>query len=246
MSTFVKQLNDNVIYNDGINDYLLKTNSYVMPHPLEGDKILISDDANREEFDKCTIVDVLSVTVPIHTGRNDLVQKLSDRYFGEIAKIDDTRFFDDIGDGSGIKDFIGDYSSTLKKAIFKPQNDKPVFINRLIIFIKDSGSVDAGFYGNNITLTNGISIKKENQSGTLIKDITDGMPIMANGCYAKFGFSVSDISFGSGLNFLHVILTFTKNGSPLTLQPDEQLAIYLNDDFSKLEAHTFRAGAYEQ
>ena len=111
-------------------------------------------------------------------------------------------------------------------------------------YLQDNKEIAASVYGGDIVLTNGILIKHEKQDGTLIHDFTDGIPIMINSDYAKFGFQVSDLILKDGKFFAHGVLTFTKNGGAIKLQPDEQLAIYFNDDFSGLISHTFRAGAY--
>ena len=226
----------------------ISQNANVIAHPRLENAILISSTTDPQH-DKTFVVyyDDLKdyKNDPIVTNsRDEMIELLSKRYFNPDFKIDVTRFLDTNGDGSGVKDFKGDYSSGLTKAIIKPANKK-MLINRWIAFIADNGRVDAGYYGNNITLNNGILIKHEKQDGTLIKDFTDGMPIKTNADYAKFGFQVSDISFGAGLNYVHAVLTFVKNGCPLILEADEQLAIYFNDNFSALKSHTFRAGAYE-
>ena len=236
------RIKDKVIIDDGKNIYALSTECNILPHPRNDDYIIISEVASPQYENFAILIRWNDTNIPVQS-RKQLIEILAKYYFSAY-KIDDTRFLDTVGDGTGNKQFTGDYSSNPVKAIIKPINDSILYINRLIIFIADSGSVDAGYYGNSISLNNGIFIKHEKQDGTLIKDITDGMPIKTNADYARYGFQVSDISFGSGLNYIHAVLTFEKNGTPLTLQPDEQLSIYLNDDFSPLKQHTFRAGAY--
>ena len=241
MTKFTR-IKDKVIIDDAKNTYALSTECNILPHPRNEDYIIISEVASPQYENFAILIRWNDTNIPAQS-RKQLIEILAKYYFSAY-KIDDTRFLDTIGDGTGNKQFTGDYSANPTKAIIKPNNDAILYINRLIIFIADSGSVDAGYYGNSITLNNGIFIKHEKQDGTLIKDITDGMPIKTNADYARYGFQVSDISFGSGLNYIHAVLTFEKNGTPLTLQPDEQLAIYLNDDFTPLKQHTFRAGAY--
>lgn len=220
----------------------------VFPHPTLQDFITIAENGSKQDTNgsysfKWSNNTDYSDTAFIAQNRNELIEILAKYYFNTGYKIDATRFFDTNGDGSGTKDFSGDYSGTATKAIIKAEG-RALRINRLIAFIADSSSVDAGKYGNGITLINGIEIKKEKQTGEIIKDITDGISIKTNADYAKLGFQVSDISFGSGLNYVHAVLTFNKNGTGINLQPDEQLSIYLNDNLTGLQAHTFRAGAY--
>jgi len=155
-----------------------------------------------------------------------------------------TRFMDSNGDGSGETNFNKDYSKSPGFARFVNNTKKHVFINRLIVFIGDRGSVDAGYYGNNTVLSHGIRILLYDSRGILQNDITGNMPIKTNADYSKFGFQVSDLSFGSGLNYVHAVLTFSKNGTPLYLEPDARLQINFSDDLSKLNFHHFRVGVY--
>ena len=221
----------------------------IIAHPRDEKAILISEAGTGQkeyvsfQFDYDTLEDYNGNHISV-ADRDKMIEILVNRYFNFSYKVDDTRFLDETGDGSGNKTFTGDYRGTPVKAIIKPKANSILKINRLIVFIADSSSVDAGYYGNGIRLNKGIEIKHEKQDGTLIKDITDGQAIKTNADYAKFGFQVSDISFGSGLNYVHAVLTFQKNGTPVSLQADEQLAVYLNDNFTGLRDHTFRAGAF--
>ena len=220
----------------------------VLAHPRNDQLILISDKTSNQ-------LDSLAHTLPWANltdykddpfnpaDRDEMINILANRYFNTDAKVDSSRFLDNVGDGSGDKTWNGDYLLSSAKALIKPDG-RMLMVERLMIFIEDSGGVDAGSYGNAITLVNGISIKHEKQTGELIRDVTDQMPIMTNGDYAKFGFQISDISFGQGLNYVHAVLTFSKNGTAIQLQPDEQLAVHLNDNFTDLVGHTFKVGAY--
>lgn len=240
---------DKVLFwtNHGIKAFSQECN--IFSHPRSEKAILIAEAGTGQNESDSFVVDYDNLedyndtAFPV-ANRDEMIEILANRYFNENYRIDDTRFLDENGDGSGNKNFKYDYANSLTKALIKPKTNGILHINRLVVFVADSGSVDAGMYGNNIILSNGIEIKHEKQDGTLIKDITDGMPIKTNADYAKFGFQVSDISFGSGLNYIHAVLTFNKNGTGITLQPDEQLAIYFHDSFTKLVNHTFRAGAY--
>ena len=240
----IHKTKDKVIIRINEKSYAYSWECNIFPHPRLADYIMISEKATKQQEKEAHSFkwqDFENITI---TSQQECIELLANDYFS-LSKKDATRFLDSNGDSTGIKDFKGNYSSTPTKALYRPQNGKNAYINRLIIYIADGGTVDAGYYGNSITLSNGIEIKHEKQDGTLIRNITDGQPIKTNGDYAKFGFQISDISFGSGLNYVHAVLTFEKNGAPLTIAPDEQLAIYLHDNFTALRGHTFRAGAYE-
>jgi len=217
----------------------------IFPHPRSTRAILISEIGTNQNENDSFIVDYNSLQdykgdAFAVANRTEMIHLLAFKYFNRDYKIDASRFLKDANGNTG---FNQNYSTVATKAVIKT-NGSAMHIARLLIFIADSGSVDAGKYGNNITLTNGIVIKHEKEDGTLINDITDGQPIKTNADYAKFGFQVSDVSFGSGLNYVHAVLTFEKNGTAIRLRHGEQLAIYLNDNFTALTEHTFRVGAY--
>jgi hypothetical protein len=83
-----------------------------------------------------------------------------------------SRYADTVGDGSGIKNAIGDYSGETP-TIFKiaPSAGEIYVINRLIPFLRDTGGLDADKYGNNITLTNGIVIKVVRNVGEASEEV---------------------------------------------------------------------------
>lgn len=239
---------DKVLFwtNSGIKTFSQECN--IFPHPRNAKQILISEVGTPQtEFASFSVdfddIEDYAGTAFAPASRNAMIEILAKRYFNRDYKIDATQFFDTVGDGSGVKEFTGDYSTAVTKGLVKP-NGRAMTVSRIVIFIEATAQVGAGKYGAMNPLTNGISIKHEKQTGTLIKDITDGLPIKTNGDFGKFGFQVSDISFGTGLNYVHVVLTLSKNGTGLTLEADEQLAIHFNDSFTALSGHTFRAGAY--
>jgi len=148
------------------------------------------------------------------------------------------RFLDTNGDGTGTKDAIGDYSSAAEDFYIQPGANETYEIHRLIVRIADSGAPDAGKYGNNITLTNGISVHLE---GGITRDLTDNMPVLSNGDRSKLCYDVNVISWGTGDDYVGVRWTFSKSGAPITLRGSisDKLIVRLNDDFSNLVGHTF-------
>ncbi len=235
--------------------YAIDMRMNILPHPRNENLILITDDTSPQETDKGFILKWSTVTIPLASDRNDLIQKLADDYFVSsdetagssigASRKDKSRFLDTIGDGSGTNNFIGNYA-TPTKGIIKPGPGEILYINRLLFSVIDNADIKASKYGGDIVLANGILIKHEKQNGTLINNITEGMPIMKNSDYIKYGFNISDISLKEGRKHAHGVLTFSKNGTPIVLQDDEQLAVYFNDNFTGLLDHTFRAGCYSQ
>lgn len=147
------------------------------------------------------------------------------------------RFLDTNGDGSGTVQAIGDFSGASVDFFITPPENIRFDINRILIQIVDMGPVDAGSYGNGITLTNGISFLLLDGS-TVLQDFMVGLPVLTNGDWGRFAFDIIDTSFGTGENYVSARWTFTRGGGPIKLN-NLSFAARLNDDFSGLVAHTF-------
>ena len=151
------------------------------------------------------------------------------------------RYLDTDGDGGGTKNAVGDYSSAAEEFKIVPPAQTRIEVARMIISIVDAGAPDSGSYGNNITLTNGITVAVRDAGG-VIEDITDGVPVMKNSDWGRLaGIDVAPMDWGSGDGQVIVRFTFEKSGVPLVLDGDEghYLAVNLNDDFSGLVEHYF-------
>jgi len=160
------------------------------------------------------------------------------------------RFLDTVGDGSGTKSAIGNYSETGDgETIFRiaPPANTIYYVSRMLVHVVDSGSFDSGSYGNAITLVNGIAMKLVN-SGGLVQDMLDGVPIITNPDWARQCYDVSSSSYGSGNETLSVRWTFTKAGKFIALSGDngDELQVVFHDDFSDLVAHYFQVQGYKK
>ncbi len=143
-----------------------------------------------------------------------------------------------VDNGSG-HDMTGDYSVTPSTFSFQPAAGTRVLVHRFIVSILDSGSMDAGGYGNGSALTSGILARFENDSAT-IKDLCDGEPIKTNAAWGDFFYDVALGDWGAGANYIHVRCSFNKEGSPILLDGDndnERLSFVMQDDFSHLTGH---------
>lgn len=159
------------------------------------------------------------------------------------------RFLDTVGNGTGTKNAVGDYSdSGLGQTVFKIAPQDGVYeLTRLIVTIKDTQGVDSDFYGNNITLTNGIEVQYWGSQG-LVVDMTDGIPIMSNGDWKRYCYDVAPSQFGTGNDIVSVRWTFGKTGMETVLRADEgdELRIILHDDFRGLIEHYFEVQGVER
>ncbi len=150
------------------------------------------------------------------------------------------RFMDTVGDGTGEKNAIGDYSSAEQIFFIQPSDIGTLRITRLMISIEDAGPIDAGAYGNGIDLVNGIQLQVRDNSGVL-NDLTDGVPIFTNAHWGRYTYDIKESSFGMGANYVLARWSFIKSGITIRLQgvENERLTMVLNDDFSGLVSHRF-------
>lgn len=159
-----------------------------------------------------------------------------------MSRSDIYRILDTNGDGTGTKNAIGNYASAATKFYIKPPVNQDYDLYRMIIHIADVGAFDAGKYGNNIELTNGIKVRISNASGVVL-DLLDGLTVLTNVDWAGICYDARVSEFGLGDNYLHIRWTFAKSGQPLKINGEngEWLEVLLNDSFVDLVAHYFTA-----
>ena len=155
------------------------------------------------------------------------------------------RYLDTNGDGTGTKNANGDYSLAQEIFFIQPPVNQIFSIRRMLIQIADTGSVDAGSYGNGITLTNGIEARVQDDSGT-ISDLTDQVPILTNADWARQCYDATNTDFGAGQNYISVRWTFANGGKPIVLNgnSNERLEVLLEDDLDGLTGHYFLAHGF--
>lgn len=131
----------------------------------------------------------------------------------------------------------------LTKFFIAPPEDEIWFINRMIIQIRDTGSLDAESYGNGLKLTNGVRIFQEDKDANNILDMMFGLSVDTNAGWGIWAFNTYFSSYGSGDEFLTVEWSFARFGVPIVLQGDPEyghkLVATFNDDLSGLNEHFF-------
>lgn len=149
------------------------------------------------------------------------------------------QLLDTVGDGSGIKEAIGDYSSNPTSFRLKHNSGK-VRIIRMIVMVEDTGSFDSGLYGNGVSLTNGIRVYVRNKADEIIQEYTS-FPILTNGDWAGHCHDFNHFTYGSGNEVASIRWTFNKSGQAIFLDffQGDYLEVYLEDDFSDLVKHRF-------
>lgn len=152
-----------------------------------------------------------------------------------------SRFLDTVGNGSGTKNAIGNYSAVVTDFLISPDIDTKIRLARLIIQIEDVGGFNAAGYGAMNALTNGITVLHF-VAGELFADYTDGIVIKTNGHWGRYCFDLSITDFGgNNENYVDARWSFFKGGMPLILLPADSLTVRLNDNFNALVSHTFIA-----
>lgn len=166
------------------------------------------------------------------------------------------RHLDTVGDGTGIKNAIGDYSVVPQAFTAQPAPGEILRIVRLLVLIRaPKASFTTDSYGNIGELAVGIALRVQDDNGTLV-DLTNGLPIKTNGNWGHYSFdtSIYPADQGNTDTYLRVRWTFEKAGYPLRLVGDnnERLEVVLNDNFTNgvgagLVEHYFHAqGYYEE
>lgn len=166
-----------------------------------------------------------------------------------------SRHLDTNGDGSGTKNAIGDYSSSAEIFYIQPSATQVFRITRMMVLIRgDKSRFYSDYYGCREPLTNGVVVRKQNDSGTMI-DMTDSVPVKANGEWGRvcFDSEIYPSANGNTDTYLRVRWTFERAGYPIRLvgADNERLEVVLNDDFTvddgssdPLEQHYFLVQGY--
>jgi len=149
------------------------------------------------------------------------------------------RYADSIGDGSGTKQVIDDFSGAVTDFLLTPPENTLFKVARVIVHYEFTGNFTAANYGSGAALANGISIVRL-EDGIVIDDYTDGIPIISNGNWGQPCYDSEPESIGAGNSYWRVRWSFDKSGVPVKLY-NQSLAIRVNDDFTarNLVSQTF-------
>ena len=162
-----------------------------------------------------------------------------------------TQFLDTVGDGSGVKNAIGDYSGGV--TIFKVQPGAGVIykIHTMIIHIEDGSGFRAERYAAlGTALTVGIIVRVQDNGGTIVALTDATAPVKNNGNWAEYAGPGVDVkAWGAGEEQLVGLWEFAQcHGVPIRLDGDanERLEVVLNDDFTDVVDHHFVARGFKE
>ena len=148
-------------------------------------------------------------------------------------------WFDYLSNGSTIH-AIGNYATPESFRVTCKIGSQKLYINRLIVYIEDSGAFLSAKYGADLTLTNGIHVHVKDSSDALLLDLTGANPVLTNAQWSGLCYDVALDTYGAGNNgSLAVRWTFANAGAPISLSPGDYLEVELEDDYTGLVDHTF-------
>jgi hypothetical protein len=140
-------------------------------------------------------------------------------------------------------DASSDYSSSAADFFIEaPANGQDRYVlHRIIVYLRDTGSIDAAGFGAGSALTNGILLRVIDGNAspeTVLLDLTDGAPIRINGHWSRHCYDTQVATWGTGDEILSARWTFAKAGSPLVLEPGHKLVATMRDNLSVLVEFT--------
>lgn len=144
----------------------------------------------------------------------------------------------------------GDYSATPATFSYGPPAGENWIIERMIIYISDSGQFSASEYGNmGSALTNGFDVDVVDSGSTIIKTMNGSRGFTTNGDLGACCYDVNNIGSGTGGDdAILVRWTFSRAGAPVRLLGASgwKIRVLLSDDFSGLAVHTFFIDGYKE
>ena len=138
-----------------------------------------------------------------------------------------------LSDSSGSIEMNVDGSVTPVEFKLQPPADENYLVHRAILYIEDSGSFDSGFWGNGITMANGIDF-------CLVIDGKEStctpFPWKMIGDVAAVAYDFDHKKIGAGNEWAASRLSFDKfgDGVPLSGQRGDYLLMRINDDLTGL------------
>ena len=160
-----------------------------------------------------------------------------------MSEVAISQHLDSVGDGSGTKQFIGDYLTTsIITARIQPAEGSSYELHRIFINISDGGSVQTDTYGALAALTAGITMFVADASGTKFHLCDPDFPIKTNSGWAEICFDLEYVTLGGGNTHVHARLSFdkfTKQGILLDGDKGDYFGVTINDTLTGLTEHNF-------
>jgi hypothetical protein len=158
-----------------------------------------------------------------------------------------SQFLSTNGDGTGDINIVGDYSSAAET--FEVENPPMVaatVIERIVVYIRDTGAFSAEKYGARASLPVGLNLDVRSADDNVLFSLTPDA-IRNNGEWGKYCFEVDTKKWGGGDQILVArwsFVKFTEAAEGIVLNNGERFVLTVNDDFQSLVTHTILAQGY--
>ena len=146
--------------------------------------------------------------------------------------------------GSAVVNANGNYSDAGLGPVnweLRPPASEIWLIDQIVVRVQDTTPMDVAAYGNNITLTNGITITVGSGIDTAYvprANVTDPIfPVKVNGDWGTFAFTIDFLTQGVGDEMLIAALGSLAHPYRLDGGRNDAIRVRLNDDFTGLNAH---------
>lgn len=174
----------------------------------------------------------------VTTDFQDFQYKLSVYGFGSNNKYPSIPFYqymDTNGDGTGNINMAVDGSVDSVIYLIKPDSGRIIYIARIISNIRDSGTFDAGGWGNNGGSPLAVGLELIWKTNGIYISLTENY-IKSHYDLATISYDISHNSWGQGDEFVTSRFTFTKAGQyiPLNGTNGDEFILIIRDDLSYL------------
>ncbi len=150
------------------------------------------------------------------------------------------------GDGTGISNAIGDYSSVEEIFYIQPAIDEVMVIHEILLHIVDSGAIAATGYGGMSALTDGLDVLITNANSPRLS-MLPGL-IKENVDFMHCGLGAFNlVNFTGGIDSIIASFKTVNFGAPIILDGSQEhkIEVVLNDSFVGLVDHHFIAHGFK-
>lgn len=130
----------------------------------------------------------------------------------------------------------------------KSTADECIAVERVIIYVQDTGAIDLEQYGADISASGSAAagfgigmyvINSGSAATSAVLDLLDGVRVQTNGEWAGLCYDFNPYNFAAGDDGYTVRWTFGKAGSPIVIKNGQRIAVRLMGSFSGLTHHRF-------
>jgi hypothetical protein len=136
-------------------------------------------------------------------------------------------------DESGSNDMAANASSDPITFRYVVPEGHAALIERICIAILDASSVPSKWGG--VSLTNGITFKVHDSSGTVICDFSDGEPIRSTAEMALLTGDAATVDTAAGIDQIGLRWELSRAGKPVILTSGQYFAAKLSDNYSGMD-----------